>query len=222
MTIFGTSAKYIDAAAKTGPGAGADTQPDSPQEPSFRQARPSRPKASITSTQHETRRAVSSMSGGTDIISCFALANPNGACGAASCKCRGLGMNVEVYRRCRIIRCAAERRARMHAHRSFHADRFAGTTGRREVSRGVFRALPRRWWHGDLCRADRARWARVLRTLRCGAESGRRAHRTAEIYRQSSNSTRSSKVLAIGQDWDGMCASCFSCACATVSRWTLH
>ena len=40
---------------------------------------------------------LSSISGGTDIVSCFVLGNPIGPVWRGEIQCRGLGMNVEVW-----------------------------------------------------------------------------------------------------------------------------
>ena len=47
----------------------------------------------------EVKRDVqlASISGGTDIISCFVLGNPTGPVWRGEIQCRGLGMKVEVY-----------------------------------------------------------------------------------------------------------------------------
>ena len=40
---------------------------------------------------------LASISGGTDLISCFALGNPMGPVYIGELQCRGLGMKVEVF-----------------------------------------------------------------------------------------------------------------------------
>src|SRR6185295_6323784 len=40
---------------------------------------------------------LSSISGGTDLMGCFALGNPTGPVWRGEIQCRGLGMKVEVY-----------------------------------------------------------------------------------------------------------------------------
>ena len=97
MTIFGTSAKYLAAVEKDGlkPGERFDL---------------SRLKAilstgsplSIESFRFVYRDikkdlVLSSISGGSDIVSCFALGNPIGPVWAGELQCRGLGMMVDVF-----------------------------------------------------------------------------------------------------------------------------
>jgi acetoacetyl-CoA synthetase len=48
-----------------------------------------------SSVKHDLQ--LSSISGGTDIISCFMLGNPNLPVYAGELQCRGLGMKVEAY-----------------------------------------------------------------------------------------------------------------------------
>jgi len=97
MTLFGTSAKFIDAAAASGltPRRSHDLAPlrlmtstGSPLSVEgfdfvYRQVKPELQLASI--------------SGGTDIISCFVLGNPIGPVWRGEIQTRGLGMQVDVF-----------------------------------------------------------------------------------------------------------------------------
>jgi len=97
INVFGTSAKYIDACAKLGldPGKTHDLtsvrsvlSTGSPLAPEGFDYVYERVKADVQ---------LASISGGTDIISCFALGNPIGPVWRGELQCRGLGMKVEVY-----------------------------------------------------------------------------------------------------------------------------
>ncbi|NNF50829.1 MAG: acetoacetate--CoA ligase [Gammaproteobacteria bacterium] len=97
VTIFGTSARYISAVEKAGYRPGMHSSLDavkailstgSPLLPEnydfvYRDVKPDVQLASI--------------SGGTDIISCFALGNPTLPVYRGELQCRGLGMAVEIY-----------------------------------------------------------------------------------------------------------------------------
>ena len=97
MTLFGTSAKFLDALKKNYAQPIAThnlrslrtiTSTGSPLSPeSFEYVY-----ANIKNDVH-----LASISGGTDIISCFALGNPLGSVWAGELQTRGLGMQVEVY-----------------------------------------------------------------------------------------------------------------------------
>ena len=97
ITIFGTSAKYLSAQAKAGI--------------RVKEKLPLRSLRSVLSTGSplapesfdfvlEAVHAgvqISSISGGTDIVSCFALGNPTLPVRRGQLQCRGLGMAVEVF-----------------------------------------------------------------------------------------------------------------------------
>jgi acetoacetyl-CoA synthetase len=97
ITVFGTSAKYLSALEKSDfkPGRGVDLSAlrtilstGSPLAPESFEAVYRDIKADVQ---------LSSISGGTDIVSCFALGNPTLPVHAGEIQCRGLGMRVEIY-----------------------------------------------------------------------------------------------------------------------------
>jgi acetoacetyl-CoA synthetase len=97
ISIFGTSAKYLAALEKAGvrPGRSYDLTP-------LKAVLSTGSPLSIESFKFVYREikddlCLSSISGGTDIISCFALGNPMGPVYAGQLQCRGLGMKVEAY-----------------------------------------------------------------------------------------------------------------------------
>ena len=97
ITVFGTSAKYLAAVEKAGlkpkekfnlNGLKAILSTGSP--------------LSVESFEYVYRDikedlCLSSISGGTDIVSCFVLGNPMGPVYPGELQCRGLGMKVEAY-----------------------------------------------------------------------------------------------------------------------------
>jgi len=97
FTIFGTSAKYLDACHKFGmkPAASHDLSSlrcilstGSPLAPDT---------FDYVYRDVKTDVQLSSISGGTDIISCFVLGNPILPVRRGQIQCRGLGMKVEVF-----------------------------------------------------------------------------------------------------------------------------
>jgi len=97
ITIFGTSAKYLAALEKAG------VKPrESYDLTSLKAILSTGSPLSAESFEFVYRDikedlCLSSISGGTDIISCFALGNPMGPVYASELQCRGLGMKVEAY-----------------------------------------------------------------------------------------------------------------------------
>ncbi len=97
VTVFGTSAKFLAAAEKAGL-APARTHDLSQLRTLLSTGSP----LSIESFRYVYRDikqdvCLSSISGGTDIISCFALGNPMGPVYAGELQCRGLGMGIEAW-----------------------------------------------------------------------------------------------------------------------------
>ncbi len=97
LTVFGTSAKYLAMAEKlrssrlaatTSVALRAILSTGSPLAP---------PSFDYVYEQVKRDVQLSSISGGTDIISCFALGNPAGPVWRGELQCRGLGMAVEVF-----------------------------------------------------------------------------------------------------------------------------
>jgi len=97
ISVFGTSASYLAALEKAGvkPGESFDLTP-------LKAVLSTGSPLSVESFQFVYRDikeelCLSSISGGTDIISCFALGNPMGPVWASELQVRGLGMKVEAY-----------------------------------------------------------------------------------------------------------------------------
>ncbi|HLO64968.1 MAG TPA: acetoacetate--CoA ligase [Azonexus sp.] len=97
MTHFGTSAKFIDAAAKMGltPGKTHDL---ATLRAMFSTGSPLSPEG-FDWVYREIKQDIllASISGGTDIISCFVLGNPVLPVYRGEIQCRGLGMAVDVF-----------------------------------------------------------------------------------------------------------------------------
>ncbi|HEM61900.1 MAG TPA: acetoacetate--CoA ligase, partial [Chloroflexi bacterium] len=97
ISIFGTSASYLSALEKAGvkPGKEFDLTP-------LKAVLSTGSPLSVESFHYVYRDikedlCLSSISGGTDIISCFALGNPMGPVYAGELQVRGLGMAVEAF-----------------------------------------------------------------------------------------------------------------------------
>jgi len=96
LTVFGTSAKYLAMAEKL------EVEPSNRDVGALRAilstGSPLAPPSFDYVYRHVKRDVqLSSISGGTDIISCFALGNPAGPVWRGEIQCRGLGMAVDVF-----------------------------------------------------------------------------------------------------------------------------
>jgi acetoacetyl-CoA synthetase len=201
IDIFGTSAKYIDACAKLALEP-AHTHDLASVRTVLSTGSPLAPESFdyvYRSVKADVQLA--SISGGTDIISCFALANPIGAVWRGEIQCRGLGMKVEVFdddghpvrgRKGELV-CTAPFPSMPIG--------FWNDPDGAKYRAAYFERFPGVWWHGDYveltthdgliiyCRSDA-----VLNPG--GVRIG-----TAEIYRQVEQMDEIVEALAIGQEW---------------------
>jgi len=96
MSIFGTSAKYIDACAKAGLKP-IQTHDLSALKAMLSTGSPLVPESfDFVYNNIKADLCLSSISGGTDIISCFALGSPNLPVRRGELQCRGLGLQVDM------------------------------------------------------------------------------------------------------------------------------
>ncbi|MAG59038.1 MAG: acetoacetate--CoA ligase [Planctomycetes bacterium] len=97
MTFFGTGAKYIDAMRKMRLRP-ADTHDLAELRAVASTGSPLAPESfEFVYDAIKTDVQLASISGGTDIISCFVLGNPTGPVHRGEIQCRGLGMAVDVF-----------------------------------------------------------------------------------------------------------------------------
>ena len=149
---------------------------------------------------------LASISGGTDIVSCFALGNPTLPGVARRDPVPRPRHGGRRLRRGRARRSRGEQgRAGLHARRSRRCRSASGTTRTASSYRSAyFERFPGVWCHGDYARADRARRRDHPRPLRRDAQSRRRAHRHGRDLPPGRAARRGrSKRSLVGQDWRG-------------------
>ena len=203
ISVFGTRAKYLAALEKAG------VEPN-------RSHQLSRLKAVLSTGSplaHEgfdyvyrcfkPDLCLSSISGGTDIVSCFALGNPTAPVWRGELQCKGLGMAVEVW--------------------DDEGQRLAGGKGELVCSKpfpsmplgfwkdedgsrfraAYFERFPGVWAHGDY--AEQTPHGGLIIHGRSDAVLNPGGVRigTAEIYRQVEKVEAVLESLAIGQQWQG-------------------
>jgi acetoacetyl-CoA synthetase len=203
VTVFGTSAKYLALAEKEGLAParthdlGALRAVLSTGSPlaahSFDYAY-----ASIKQDLH-----LASISGGTDIISCFALGNPVGPVWRGELQMRGLGMAVEVFDA--LGRPAREQEGELVCTRPFPSMPVAfwdDPDGSRYHA-AYFDTYPGVWRHGDWARLTRHDGLVILGRSDATLNPGGVRIGTAEIYRQVEQLPEVVESLVVGQDWQG-------------------
>jgi acetoacetyl-CoA synthetase len=203
ITIFGTSAKYLALAEKEGlrPGSTHDVSPlrtilstGSPLAPSsfdyaYREIKPDLHLASI--------------SGGTDIISCFALGNPIAPVWQGELQTRGLGMAVEVFDQ--GGRPVRERDGELVCTRPFPSMpvAFWNDPDGAKYRSAYFEHFPGVWRHGDWARLTEHDGLVITGRSDATLNPGGVRIGTAEIYRQVEQLPEVIESLVVGQDWEG-------------------
>jgi acetoacetyl-CoA synthetase len=206
MTIFGTSAKYIDGVAKSGlrpreshrlETLRAMLSTGSPLAPEgfdfvYRAIKPDLSLASI--------------SGGTDIVGCFALGNPEGPVRRGELATRALGCAVEVFDDDGLP--VRGRKGELVCTRPFPSMPvgFWNDPDGARYRAAYFERFPGVWHHGDWCEIIEHEdgVAGLVITGRSDAVLNPGGVRigTAEIYRQVETLPEIQEALVIGQDWD--------------------
>jgi acetoacetyl-CoA synthetase len=202
MTHFGTSAKFIDAICKI------DLKPRKTHD--LRRLRtmlstgsPLAPE-SFDDVYREIKAdlCLSSISGGTDIISCFVLGSPVLPVYRGEIQCRGLGMKVEVYdEQGRPLR---GKKGELVCTRPFPSMPvgFWNDADGKKYHDAYFAKFPNVWCHGDYVELS-ARGGMIIygRSAAVLNPGGVRIG-TAEIYRQVEQLEEVLESLVIGQDWN--------------------
>ncbi|MCL2338198.1 MAG: acetoacetate--CoA ligase [Firmicutes bacterium] len=203
VTIFGTSAKYLAAIEKEGvkPGASFDLSP-------LRAILSTGSPLSGDSFAYVYREikkdiCLSSISGGTDIVSCFCLGNPIGPVYAGELQCRGLGMKVEAFDA--RGKAVLNQKGELVCTKPFPSRPiyFWHDQDGVKYKKAYFSVYPHVWHHGDFIEINDATggviiYGRSDATLNPG---GVRIG-TAEIYRQVELLAEVTDSLVIGQNWD--------------------
>ncbi|CAM5771358.1 acetoacetate-CoA ligase [Labrys miyagiensis] len=201
--LFGTSAKYIDAAHKTGlaPRTTHDlsalklmTSTGSPLSPEgFRWVY-----EEVKSDLH-----LASISGGTDIVSCFVLGDPTSPVWSGEIQAAGLGMAVDVWND--DGKPVREEKGELVCVRPFPSMpvMFWNDPDGGKYTAAYFERFDNVWHHGDF--AEWTRHGGLIIHGRSDATLNPGGVRigTAELYAQVEKIPDVLEAIAIGQDWDG-------------------
>jgi acetoacetyl-CoA synthetase len=202
MTLFGTSAKYIDACAKAGiapikthklASVRAMTSTGSPLVAESFDWVYSHVKADIH---------LASISGGTDIISCFVLGNPIGPVWRGEIQARGLGLAVDVFDE--QGKSALGAKGELVCTRPFPCMPvgFWNDPDGRKYRAAYFERFPGVWTHGDWTEITRHDGVIIYGRSDAVLNPGGVRIGTAEIYRQVEQVPEVLEAIVIGQDWD--------------------
>ena len=203
MTQFGTSAKYIDALKKN-----AISPARSHSLASLRSlcstGSPLVPEA-YDYVYSEIKRdlCLSSISGGTDIISCFALGNPLLPVYRGELQCRGLGLRVEVWDdEGRPLRGEKGELVCTAPFPSMPVGFWNDPEGRKYHA-AYFERFPGVWCHGDYVELTEHDGLIIYGRSDAVLNPGGVRIGTAEIYRQVEQLDEVIESLVVGQQWQG-------------------
>lgn len=203
MTLFGTSAKYIDALNKAG------LDPKSTHDLSSLRlitstGSPLVPEGFDYVYDHiKDDICLSSIAGGTDIISCFVGGNPIGPVWRGEIQRRGLGMAVEVYDdNGKPVTGEKGELVCVKPFPSMPIGFWNDPDGARYRA-AYFETYPNIWHHGDFVELTEHNGIIVYGRSDATLNPGGVRIGTAEIYRQVEKLEEVEESIVIGQDWDG-------------------
>ncbi|MEW5952715.1 MAG: acetoacetate--CoA ligase [Bacillota bacterium] len=203
VSIFGTSAKFLAAAEKAGVNPGRDYNLAD-----LKTVLSTGSPLLIEGFEYVYRDlksdlCLSSISGGTDIISCFVLGNPTGPVYAGELQCRGLGMKVKAFDG--NGNPVLNEKGELVCTASFPSQPiyFWNDPDQKKYKSAYFSVFDNVWHHGDFVEINSETGGLIIygrsdATLNPG---GVRIG-TAEIYRQVETLAEITDSLVVGQDYD--------------------
>ncbi len=201
MTIFGTSAKFIDALAKAGLKP-AQTHKLDQLRVMMSTGSPLAPESFDYVYQHVKRDInLASISGGTDLISCFVLGNPLLPVWRGEIQCRSLGMKVEVYDEDGKALHGAKGELVCTAPFPSMPVGFWNDPNGSKYRAAYFEKFPNVWCHGDYVELTEHGGMIIYGRSDAVLNPGGVRIGTAEIYRQVEQLDEIIESLVIGQDW---------------------
>jgi len=201
-SLFGTSAKYLDAAAKLGlkPAATHDLA-------SLRAVLSTGSPLSPEGFEYVYRDiksdiCLSSVSGGTDIVSCFVLGNPNAPVWRGELQAKGLGLAVEVFDE--SGKAIVGEKGELVCTRPFPCMpvEFWNDPSGARYHAAYFERFPGIWCHGDWSEETPHGGMIIYGRSDATLNPGGVRIGTAEIYRQVEKIPEVLESIVIGQDFD--------------------
>ncbi|HEU5283117.1 MAG TPA: acetoacetate--CoA ligase, partial [Burkholderiales bacterium] len=203
MNVFGTSAKYIDALSKL-----ALRPRETHRLESLRTMTSTGSPLSPESFDYvygaiKEDLLLSSISGGTDIVSCFVLGSPLLPVWKGEIQCRGLGLKVEVYDD--AGRPVIGEKGELVCSAPFPSMpvEFWNDPDGGKYHDAYFTRFPGVWCHGDYMELTPRGTAVIYGRSDAVLNPGGVRIGTAEIYRQVEQLPEVVESLVIGQDWEG-------------------
>ncbi|MDE2586564.1 MAG: AMP-binding protein, partial [Betaproteobacteria bacterium] len=201
MTHFGTSAKFIDAAAKMGLKP-RESHRLAALRAIFSTGSPLSPEGfDYVYRDIKSEVQLASISGGTDIISCFVLGSPVLPVYRGEIQCRGLGMAVEVFDDDGSP--VRGQKGELVCTKPFPVMPvgFWNDPDGAKYHAAYFERFPNIWCHGDFAELTAHNGMIIYGRSDATLNPGGVRIGTAEIYRQVEQLDEVVEALVIGQDW---------------------
>lgn len=201
ISVFGTSAKYLSALEK------AEYQPS--KQHSLAALRSILTTGSVLAPESfdyvyrdiKQNLCLSSISGGTDIVSCFALGNPTLPVYRGELQCRGLGLDVQVFNDEGLS--VTQQKGELVCCNSFPCMPIGfwnDNSGERYFN-AYFARFENTWAHGDYAEITAHGGVIIYGRSDAVLNPGGVRIGTAEIYRQVEKIDAVLESIAIGQHW---------------------
>ena len=203
MTHFGTSAKYIDAIKKSGL-VPAKSHALTSLRMMMSTGSPLVPESyEFVYRSVKSDLCLSSMSGGTDIVSCFVLGNPTAPVWSGEIQALALGMDVAVFDD--DGKPLRGEKGELVCTRPFPAMpiMFWNDADGSRYRAAYFERFPGAWCHGDYAEITERGGMVIYGRSDSVLNPGGVRIGTAEIYRQVEQMDEVEEGLAVGQDWQG-------------------
>ena len=201
MTVFGTSAKYIDALNKIG------ARPAQTHQLKSLRVVASTGSPLVAEAFDYVYREIkqdlqlSSISGGTDIVSCFVLGDPTLPVFRGEIQRRGFGLNVHVYDEAGHSTIGTKGELVCIAPFPSMPVAFWNDPDGKKYRAAYFERFPGVWHHGDYMEITERGGAIIYGRSDATLNPGGVRIGTAEIYRQVEQLPEVMESLVIGQDW---------------------
>ncbi len=200
-THFGTSAKYIDACSK------ANLKPSSTHHfPKLRMVLSTGSPLSPDGFKYvyqdiKNDVCLASISGGTDIVSCFVLGNPTAPVFEGEIQTAGLGMKVEIWND--LGQKVIGEKGELVCTAPFPSMPigFWNDPDNQKYRQAYFDRFPNVWCHGDYAEETKHGGFIIYGRSDAVLKPGGVRIGTAEIYRQVEKCPEVQESIAIGQDW---------------------
>ena len=202
INLFGTSAKYIDAVRKSG------YKPNKHNQLKFLKClcstgSPLSPKSfDFINKFISSEMQIGSISGGTDILSCFVLNNPLDEVISGEIQCRGLGMAVDVFDE--EGNSVTDTPGELVCTKPFPSMpvMFWNDPDGKKYQEAYFDYYPNVWRHGDWTKLTKRGTLVIFGRSDATLNPGGVRIGTAEIYKVVESFKEILESIVIGQEWE--------------------